>query len=205
MNFNRKYKWGILTLTQESRSEYLKRLEHCFRPQFESQTEVCWWSLYFDPVLSLGENRQRMIEGIGDLGVDYISFVDDDDLVSDEYVSTILPLLDGVDYIGFRVQCYMDGVPFSKTFHSLKYDRWWNDEHGYYRHISHLNPIRRELALLAPMEGGVGEDHRWADRLYATGKVRTEHFIDRVMYHYYSRSVKNDAAFRWVPPASSSL
>ena len=140
-----------------------------------------------------------MIEGAMS---EYICFVDDDDLVADDYVSTILPLLDR-DYVGFRVQCYMDGAPFSKTFHSLKYDRWWNDEHGYYRHISHLNPIRRELALLAPMEGGVGEDHRWADRLYATGKVRTEHFIDRVMYHYYSRIVKNDAAFRWEPPAPS--
>jgi hypothetical protein len=131
---------------------------------------------------------------------EYVCFVDDDDLVADDYVSTILPLLDR-DYVGFKVQLYNDGVPDLPTYHSLVYEHWFQNNHGYYRHISHLNPIRRELALLVPMEGEVGEDHRWADRLYATGKVKTEHFIDRVMYHYYSRSVKNDAAFRWEPPS----
>jgi glycosyltransferase involved in cell wall biosynthesis len=192
-------KLEILVLTQPSRKEYLKRLRANIVPQLTPEVSIQY--RLFDPMMSLGANRQAMYEAAD---AEFVASIDDDDLVAPDYISTILPLLDR-DYVGFRVQCYMDGVPFSKTYHSLRYDRWWNDEHGYYRHISHLNPIRRELALLEPMEGGVGEDHRWADRLYATGKVRTEHFIDRVMYHYYSRSVKNDAAFRWEPPASSSL
>ena len=198
-------KWTILTLTQDSRYEYLRRLEAFLNPQILSLPKraavVSWFISYFNPRLSLGENRQRLIEVSH---AEYVCFVDDDDLVAPDYVSTILPLLDR-DYVGFKVQLYNDGVPDLPTYHSLVYDHWFQNEHGYYRHISHLNPIRRELALLVPMEGGVGEDHRWADRLYATGKVRTEHFIDRVMYHYYSRSVKNDVAFRWEPPASSSL
>ena len=188
-------KWTILTLTQPSRSEYLRRLTDCLAPQLQERPEVWWFAATSWAKYSLGENRQKMIEGAMS---EYICFVDDDDLVAPDYVSTILPLLDR-DYVGFKVQLYNDGVPDLPTYHSLVYDHWFQNEHGYYRHISHLNPIRRELALLSPMEGGVGEDHRWADRLYATGKVRTEHFIDRVMYHYYSRSVKNDAAFRWEP------
>jgi len=49
------------------------------------------------------------------------------------------------------------------------------------------NPIRRELALLVPFEGGRGEDFSWAERLRATGRVKTEHFIPEVMYHYWFR------------------
>ena len=109
-------KWTILTLTQDSRYEYLRRLEAFLNPQILSLPKraavVSWFISYFNPRLSLGENRQRLIEVSH---AEYVCFVDDDDLVADDYVSTILPLLDR-DYVGFRVQCYMDGVPFSKTF-----------------------------------------------------------------------------------------
>lgn len=188
-------KLEILCLTQPSRSEYLKRLRACIGPQLTA--DVRFTVRMFDPRLFLGVNRQWMID---ESKAEYICFIDDDDLVADDYVSTILPLLDGIDYVGFELQCYIDGVPFSHTYHDLRCGGWHNDEKGYYRDISHLNPIRRELALLEPMEGGNAEDHRWADRMRATGKVRTQHMIPRVMYFYYSRSIKNDAEFRWSPP-----
>jgi hypothetical protein len=124
---------------------------------------------------------------------EYIAFVDDDDLVAPDYVSTILPLLDGVDQIGFELQCYIDAVALpKKTIHSLRHTGWFENALGYFRDISHLNPMRRELALLEPMEGGHGEDKRWSDRM--RGKVKTEHYIPRVMYHYYFNTKKNQGA-----------
>src|ERR1019366_10063498 len=109
----------------------------------------------FDPTLSLGENRQRMTEASNAL---YTNFVDDDDLVAPDYVARILPLLDGVDYVGFRLSLYNDGRPQSPTFHSLKYPNWFANATGLYRDISHVNPMRRELAVKCPMSGARGED-----------------------------------------------
>jgi hypothetical protein len=144
----------------------------------------------FDPSLSLGQNREIMRQ---DSNADWIAFCDDDDLLAEDYYETILPLLDGVDYIGHRIQIYLDGKLDRPTYHSLKYPGWTTQDGAHYRDISHVNPMRRELALLCPMEGGVAEDFRWAAAMRATGKVKTEHYIDRAMYYYYFRSDKSDA------------
>ena len=52
--------------------------------------------------------------------------------------------------------------------------------------------MRRELALKAPMWGGFGEDSRWAGDMRALGVVKTEHYVEDVMYHYLSRTDKKD-------------
>jgi hypothetical protein len=176
-------KLQILILTQPSRRFFLEQLLAMLIPQ---GADVCVQQL--DERLSLGENRQALIESAT---ADYICHFDDDDLPATDYVETILPLLDGIDYVGFKVRGYEDYVPMPMTYHSLGYDGWWNDSHGYYRDISHLNPMRRTLALQQKMSGGVGEDCRWAAAM--RGKVKTEHFVDRVLYHYLMRSRKDDA------------
>jgi hypothetical protein len=143
--------------------------------------------MFCNPDLTLGENRERLRKLSQ---AEYISWIDDDDLIPPDYVSSVLPLLDGVDQIGFEVELWMDGVKDPKRdFHSLKQPGWFDTDTYYNRDISHLQPMRRELAMLEPMEGGHGEDRRWADRM--RGKVKTEHYIDKVMYYYFFRSNKN--------------
>ena len=180
-------KWEILILTMHERAALLERLLSVLEPQIDDDVELVIQT--FNPNSSLGTNREIMRRHSQ---AEYINFVDDDDMVAEDYVSTIQPLLDGVDQIGFQVQMYHDGVKRPLTYHSLKYGRWYSDSTGYYRDISHLNPMRRELALQVPMEGGFGEDSRWADRMRAIGIVKTEHYIPRVMYHYFYRSDKKD-------------
>lgn len=177
----------LLCLTMLSRGEFLRRLILCLAPQMAGRSDVFLRIKNCDPSLTLGENRDQMLKSATG---DYVAFVDDDDLVSDDYISSIMPLLDGVDQIGFELQCYIDGKPLDKvTHHTLRAGGWYEDEKGYWRDISHVNPMRRELVLLEPFEGGHGEDQRWADRL--RGKVKTEHHIPRVLYHYYFRTRKN--------------
>ena len=98
--------------------------------------------------------------------------------------------VDGVDQIGFQLQCYMANKLLAPTYHSLSGSNWYSNENGHYRDISHLNPMRRELALRKPMSGGYGEDHRWADAM--RGLVKTEHYVDKILYHYIARSRKDD-------------
>lgn len=179
--------WDILILTMPSRAKWMDRLMAMLVPQTNHAPGVSIWTRMCDPALTLGENRERLRQLSK---AKYISFIDDDDLVASDYVSAIVPLLD-CDYVGFNVQCTVDGVPLQPTYHSLTYKDWHSDDQGHYRDISHLNPMRRSLALLAPMEGGHGEDYRWAERMRKLGVVKTEHYIDRVMYYYEYRSNKS--------------
>lgn len=128
---------------------------------------------------SLGEKRQFILDNATG---DYINFVDDDDIVSFDYIDQIWGLLDGkVDYIGFQLQLYESGEKQKPTFHSLKYDKWWDDDKGFYRNVSHLNPIKRQIAKQGRFDGGIGEDQRWADQVHP----KTEYYIDKPLYFYF--------------------
>jgi hypothetical protein len=180
-------KWSILILTMPERKELLGRLLDCLAPQAEKYPLVEVMVKTSDPKKTVGEMRTEMIQKA--LG-EYVSFVDDDDLVSSHYVESIYPLLDGVDYIGFPVNTYRDGTFYGTAYHSLKYRNWNSDQGFPARDISHLNPIRRELALQAPLVGHLDEDHRWAIAMRELKIVKTEHYIPEAMYFYYIRTRK---------------
>jgi hypothetical protein len=184
-------KLSILILTQFSRCYFLERLLSVLEPQVASAPEVEMLIRYDDKHLSLGENRQLLRESASGK---YSCFIDDDDLVSESYVRSILPLLDEVDYIGFQVQLYEDGSKSKPTYHSLQYSSWHEDDLGYYRDISHLNPIKTSIAIQVRMDGNAGEDSRWADKIRSSELVKTQHYIDAILYEYYWRSDKEDGA-----------
>jgi hypothetical protein len=137
---------------------------------------------------SVGEKRQRLVESSQ---ADYVSFVDDDDMVSMDYVAKILDALrERPDYIGFRVYYTEGGSLGLPAYHSLVHGDWFETDQGLYRDISHLNPIRRELALKARFDGGRGEDVRWASDLRKLGCIRSEIWVDGEVYwyrHYHDR------------------
>jgi hypothetical protein len=186
-------KWSILVLTQPSRAEFLRRLLDTLTPQAAKFPDVEIVTTFFDKQYSIGKNRGMMIEeAIGE----YVNFVDDDDLVAEDYVSSIRPLLDGVDYIGFQAKFHRDGVYCGKlSYHSLMCNRWFENGAGYFRDISHLNPMLRYIALEGKMgdhDGTIREDFFWAERLRSLGIVKTEHFIEKPMYFVYYRTHKLD-------------
>ena len=194
-------KWSILILTLPGRERFLARLQAVLRPQVEGHDDVEVLVRVSDPQLDLGTNRQRMIESSS---AEYISQIDDDDLVAQNYVPKILPLLDR-DYVGFQLQMFIDGQKQKPTYHSLRYKEWNADADGFYRDISHVNPIRRELALAVPMAGGFGEDERWSNGMRQLGIVKTEHYVDEPMYFYYFRSNKTDSVPVTPAPHSGHL
>ena len=185
-------KFDILILTMPTRVQFLSRLQGILTPQLVPDVRVT--VRVHDPELSLGANRQKMREKSD---AEYVTFIDDDDIVPPNYVARILPLLDR-DYVGFRVQAYEDNIPLpGPTYHSLLCGGWFEKTYAdgtksWHRDISHINPIKRELALAVPMYGGFAEDSRWAGELRALGIVKTEHYIEDVMYHYLSRPFKKD-------------
>lgn len=144
-----------------------------------------------DYQMNISEKRNHLLSLTT---AEYVCFVDDDDEVATNYVDRIYPLLDGVDYIGFKVAHFDRGKRTKPVRHSLEYAGWSEDANGFYRNISHLNPIKTELAKQVPFEGTFSEDERWANKLQ--GLVKTQHFIDQEMYFYYSDPDKSVALKR---------
>ena len=110
---------------------------------------------------------------------DYVTFVDDDDTVTDDYVVSLLGAL-GPDVVTFDVSVTLNGgqpfpMIFSKDFEAENRDGLW------LRPPNHLMCVRRDLAVQTGFpDVGVGEDADYARRL----RLSTEHRINRTLYHY---------------------
>ena len=186
-----KIRWSILVATQPSRAEFLDRLLGVLGPQIKQHEDVELIVRVSNPEIGLGDNRQILREQARGM---YSNFVDDDDLVAKHYVARILPCLDEVDYVTHQFQEYADGIPRPLTRVRLDYGRWWQDKAGLYRDIVHFCPIKTALALLAPMEGGWGEDTRWSNQMRRLGVIKTERHLEDVLCFLYFRSKKTDGA-----------
>lgn len=178
--------WSILVPTLGERRPLFERLMTGLLPQLDSfggRVRVEGWFNNGSP--SLPKIRQTMIDRAT---TDYVSFVDDDDLVSPDYVAEIVAALDTrPDYVGFQVQCYSDGAPTAVAYHSLEFRKWRNLPGRFERDISHINPIRTVLARranFARTRPGGAEDRDWAGQLRRAGVLRTQVVVPRIMYHY---------------------
>lgn len=175
--------WTILIATLGQRQDKFVKLLESLMPQVDKYNgNIQVMAFWNNGELPLGTIRQLLVD---DATTDYISFIDDDDEVPPNFCDEVYKRLGKVDYIGWRMQAYNNGEPLKPTFHSIEYQDWWDDEHGFYRNISHLNPIRRDIAILGTfmVEQGTAEDKPWAEQIAPF--VKTESFIPDIMYHYY--------------------
>jgi hypothetical protein len=196
--------WSILVATLGQRRGRFKRLVDVLAPQLERHDGaielVAYWNVGEVPLSVI---RQSLMD---DARGTYISFIDDDDLVpyyfTDEVIDAIARYHRAhdryVDYVGWQMQAYIDGDPLKPTFHSLRYGYWWDDDKGFYRDISHLNPIYKAKVIEAKADfrrTAPPEDVAWSDQL--RGYLRTEAYVDRVMYHYHASVPVDRSQVRW--------
>lgn len=192
--------WTILVPTLGERRALFERLMDGLLPQtdrYAGSVRVVGWFNNGSP--SLPKIRQTMVLGVQ---TEFLSFVDDDDVVSPYYVDAVMEaLVARPDYVGFQVQCYSDGVPTAVAHHSLEYKRWKNYPGRYERDISHINPIRTKVARkanFAQVSAGAAEDRAWAAQLRRAQAIKSQVFIPRIMYHYlYSTSREAGVGSRW--------
>lgn len=195
--------WAILVPTLGERRQLFERLMGTLLPQTDAYRDrVRVIGRFNNGTPSLAAIRQALVVGAG---TDYVSFVDDDDLVSGDYVSSVMGALGArPDYVGFQVQCYSDGRPTGIADHSLKHRGWTNEPRRYFRDISHINPIRASIAATADFRRariGAAEDRAWVEQLRRGGKLKTEIYLPKIVYHYlYSTSRKPGEGSRWRDP-----
>lgn len=185
--------WTILIPTLSRRGDRFARLIEGLAPQLEDAggrvTVEALWNRGERP---LPELRQDLMEHARSA---YTSFVDDDDELPSYYVSEVLPLLDGeVHFIGWRMQFIQDGHWHRPTLHSLRYPEPAEDLNFYYRNVSHLNPVRRDIAMKHAnwrLARPGHDDGDWCEQI--RGHLVTEKYIDRCMY-YYHRNTPDSAS-----------
>jgi glycosyltransferase involved in cell wall biosynthesis len=134
--------------------------------------------------LSIGKKRQSMYEMCTG---QYAVQIDDDDTIPADYISTVLKLLAvNPDCVGYLERVEDRGVHLLAC-HSNRYTDWGNNKDGYsyVRTIFYKDVIKTEIAKAVVVKDmRYGEDHDFARRLKASGLLKTEVFIEKIMYFY---------------------
>lgn len=178
--------WTILIPTISEREDLLGRLLLRLLPQldpFAGEVRVLAWRN--DGVPLLGQIRDALVR---DCGSEYVSFVDDDDLVPEYYVAEVVRALDSrPDHVGFQLEYTTNGVGHEIVDHSLAHGRWARERgtNRLVRDFTHVDPIRRTVAMngsFVPRRPNRAEDRHWVKQVRPY--VHTEVYIDKIMYHY---------------------
>jgi hypothetical protein len=181
--------WTIAVLTIPSREELLNRLFARLKPQLNDQVQV---KVFKHATDSIGNKRQRALM---DCKTTYISFIDDDDLVSPQYVNHILSkmkcLPDGIGFRGIIISNNIKPVEFVNRAGLRYIDKAFRtgDCYIFHRPLNHLNPVRTEIAKqIGYANSNYGEDKDYALRLADSGLITDDVFIDEFLYFYQYRS-----------------
>jgi hypothetical protein len=142
-----------------------------------------------DQTKTIGRKRNELMDAAVAAGATHRAFVDDDDVVSPNYLAANLPgVHGGFDCNALVGRYYVEGVFDRPFYHSLRYTHWWHDAAGYYRNPNHLNVMKIDLIKhIRFQEKSFGEDGCFSEQIASEGLLKTELAIDDVIYHYYSR------------------
>lgn len=172
---------SILICSLESRAEKLQRLLDVLNDQITNEVEILY---YIDNgEVTIGEKRNELVALAKG---DYIAFVDDDDMVSGDYVEKVLGALASDPDCASLTGIIYFASGASRIFdHSIKHGGWFTGPDGnYYRTPNHLNAIKASLVRRFPFKPvNHGEDQHFSNLIKVV--LATEARIDGEIYYYY--------------------
>jgi glycosyltransferase involved in cell wall biosynthesis len=193
--------FSILIPTMKSREKLFKQvLSEVQRQISEIKTaniEVIYES--DNGELTLGAKRNLLISRASGK---YCCFVDDDDVISPNFLKTFLPMLeDDYDCSSF-VGAYYDKGKFIKLFyHSLDIKEWYETPDKFWRSVSPLNMIRTDICRKVKYADIRNtEDHEFSKRLLESGLLKKEYKIPMIAIYHYIDGVKQNREewhYRW--------
>lgn len=136
---------------------------------------------------NIGVKRNKLLDRA--LG-DYIVFVDDDDMVSDDYVTKILQATKyNPDCIGISGVITTNKKNLKQWHISKEYGTWYEKNNVYYRTPNHISPVKREIAVKIRFpEISFGEDAVYSRNIHPL--LKTETIVNGNIY-FYNYSTKN--------------
>lgn len=169
-------------------------------PQLERyRGQVCVFGWRNEGYPRLADMRDAMLQHAEMVGARYVSFVDDDDLVADDFVASIMGALDsGPDHVGFQVEYWQDGRFKYLCDHSLRHRRWIVASQRpelragikVLRDFTHLDPIRTSIAVKGSFGSAFereAEDRAWVEQVrpyLSLAGGATEAYIAKPLYRY---------------------
>jgi len=189
-------KLSILILSIPSRLHFLKPLVDKLERQIGERHDVEILSLMDNKSYNVSEKR-NVLMGLA-RGI-FLTWIDDDDDISDNYISTLLKAIEehpNTDVISFNQQCYLDGIP-AKVFAKMgnpHEEVEFNPMTGQYKDTLrppyHWCVWRSSIAKSEDFRFGVyvsnshiGEDRDWLYRLYP--KVKQSVYLEEEFLHIY--------------------
>lgn len=179
-------KLSILILTLPSRRKtFLSNLLDILEPQVAQYNNVELLVLYDNKKRSVGEKRDSIISIANG---EYIVFVDDDDIVTEDYVSSIMTCLNenpNTDCVVFDSICTIDdGIPIHCKYgieynynHNATGNGFWTGK------PAHTMVYSKKLVTSASFgRMNVGEDFHWVNQVHT--KIKNQSRIDKVLYYY---------------------
>lgn len=145
--------------------------------------------------MMLGHKRNTMVELSQGK---YIAFVDDDDRVTDDYISCLLEATTSdADSIVFQAEVSLNGEAPKLCYYSKDHKADYNRPDSYYRIPNHICCVKREVSLKSSFPNVLyGEDAGYGKVLLP--HLKTEHKIDKVLYYYdYNSESTETQAWRY--------
>jgi len=122
----------------------------------------------------------------------YISFIDDDDDISDNYVRLLYEgIQQNKDCLSLEGILTTNGKNPQRFVHSIKYKVYKKRLGVYYRPPNHLNVIKKALVKgFRFPEKNFSEDFEWSMAVCRSGILKTEVVINEPVYFYRAVSKK---------------
>ena len=178
-------KLSILVPTVPSRIDYFfPRIMKELVKQVGNRKDIEIIGLFDNKMKSIGAKRQDLLSLARG---EYLTFVDDDDRISDDYVSSIIHAIEtnpDIDCIVYNsITCINGGSPIlCKYGIEFEYD-YILDGKEWRGKPAHTMIWKSSIAKTHQFNDmGHGEDVNWVKRAYLD--IKTQHRIDKVLYHY---------------------
>jgi GT2 family glycosyltransferase len=149
-------------------------------------------------ILMLTDNKAMMLGQKRNVMVDaaqgkYVQFIDDDDRIEPDMLTTILQATSSdADVITFLVSVTLDDGEAQICRYSKDYSHDHNTDTEYRRLPNHICVVKRDVAQRVSFPNLLyGEDSMYSKLLKQ--HLRTQHDIDRVLYHYDYHTATTEA------------
>lgn len=175
-------KFLILICTLPERANKLRRLTLELDRQKSKFTGVDYKIHDAGRAIPTGRKRNQLIEQSFS---EYFSFIDDDDMVSKDYIEQIMLAIEkSPDVITFNGWMTTNGA--NRQDFTIRLGSKYEEKNGhYYRFPNHLCVFKREkVKHIKFPDLWQMEDYQWAKNIHDRGLLKTEVHIEADLYHY---------------------